>query len=112
MDLVAREVDGALGPDKLNYEIHGNTIPHLHLHLFPRRLGDRFEGVPINGREAIARTEADLAALRTALAPLQAKASDPAVSRLSSPHRPLLHRRDLHVLGQRQIQPVSLRLAG
>ena len=41
VDLVAREVDGALSPDKLNYEIHGNTIPHLHLHLFPRRPGDR-----------------------------------------------------------------------
>jgi diadenosine tetraphosphate (Ap4A) HIT family hydrolase len=21
---------------KLNYEIHGNTIPHLHMHLYPR----------------------------------------------------------------------------
>jgi SAM-dependent methyltransferase len=85
VDLVAREVDGALGPDKLNYEIHGNTIPHLHLHLFPRRPGDRFEGIPIDGREAIARTEADLAALRTALTPLQATASDPA----TDPYAPL-----------------------
>jgi diadenosine tetraphosphate (Ap4A) HIT family hydrolase len=35
---------------KLNYEIHGNTIPHLHLHLFPRYPGDPFEWQPINPR--------------------------------------------------------------
>ncbi|MEL6359148.1 MAG: HIT family protein [Bacteroidota bacterium] len=35
---------------KLNYEIHGNTIPHLHLHLFPRYIGDAFENQPINPR--------------------------------------------------------------
>lgn len=35
---------------KLNYEIHGNTIPHLHLHLFPRYTGDPFENQPINPR--------------------------------------------------------------
>jgi diadenosine tetraphosphate (Ap4A) HIT family hydrolase len=33
---------------KLNYEIHGNTIPHLHLHIFPRYRGDPFEGRPID----------------------------------------------------------------
>ncbi len=41
------EVTGAI---KLNYEIHGNTIPHLHMHLFPRYVGDAFEGQPINPR--------------------------------------------------------------
>jgi diadenosine tetraphosphate (Ap4A) HIT family hydrolase len=35
---------------KLNYEIHGNSIPHLHLHLFPRYVGDAFENQPINPR--------------------------------------------------------------
>jgi diadenosine tetraphosphate (Ap4A) HIT family hydrolase len=29
---------------KLNYEIHGNTVPHLHVHLYPRYRGDPFEG--------------------------------------------------------------------
>lgn len=29
---------------KLNYEIHGNTLPHLHMHFFPRYVGDPFEG--------------------------------------------------------------------
>ena len=35
---------------KINYEIHGNTIPHLHMHFFPRYRGDQFEGQPINPR--------------------------------------------------------------
>ncbi|MGH8732345.1 MAG: HIT family protein, partial [Burkholderiales bacterium] len=35
---------------KLNYEIHGNTIPHLHVHLYPRYRGDPFEGGPIDTR--------------------------------------------------------------
>ncbi|MCD4701002.1 MAG: HIT family protein [Candidatus Aegiribacteria sp.] len=35
---------------KLNYEIHGNTIPHLHMHLWPRHPGDRFDGEPIDWR--------------------------------------------------------------
>ncbi|HXX14973.1 MAG TPA: HIT family protein [Candidatus Eremiobacteraceae bacterium] len=35
---------------KLNYEIHGNSLPHLHMHFFPRYRGDLFEGQPINPR--------------------------------------------------------------
>ena len=35
---------------KLNYEIHGNTIPHLHVHLYPRYRGDPFENGPIDKR--------------------------------------------------------------
>jgi diadenosine tetraphosphate (Ap4A) HIT family hydrolase len=37
-------------PIKLNYEIHGNTVPHLHMHFFPRYVGDAFEGRPIDPR--------------------------------------------------------------
>jgi diadenosine tetraphosphate (Ap4A) HIT family hydrolase len=33
---------------KINYEIHGNTSPHLHLHLFPRYMDDPFPGRPID----------------------------------------------------------------
>jgi diadenosine tetraphosphate (Ap4A) HIT family hydrolase len=44
----AQRVSAALatvtGAVKLNYEIHGNTLPHLHLHFFPRYVGDPFEG--------------------------------------------------------------------
>lgn len=42
---VLKEVTGAF---KINYEIHGNTAPHLHLHLFPRYLDDPFAGVSID----------------------------------------------------------------
>jgi hypothetical protein len=34
----------------MNYEIHGNSIPHLYMQFFPRYRGDRFEGQPINPR--------------------------------------------------------------
>ena len=44
---IVQEITGAV---KLNYEIHGNTIPHLHVHLFPRYKGDPFEDGPINPR--------------------------------------------------------------
>jgi hypothetical protein len=27
---------------KINYEIHGNTVPHLHVHLYPRFRDDPF----------------------------------------------------------------------
>jgi diadenosine tetraphosphate (Ap4A) HIT family hydrolase len=44
---VLREITNCV---KLNYEIHGNTIPHLHVHLYPRYRGDPFEGGPIDIR--------------------------------------------------------------
>ena len=47
---VSKAVHAVTGAVKLNYEIHGNTIPHLHLHLFPRYVGDAFENQPINPR--------------------------------------------------------------
>src|SRR5688572_20362865 len=47
---VARAVQAVTGAVKLNYEIHGNTVPHLHTHIFPRYPGDRFEGRPIDPR--------------------------------------------------------------
>ena len=55
---------------KLNYEIHGNTMPHLHLHLFPRYRGDPFEGGPIDPRVVTQPVYAprEFAALRQRLA--------------------------------------------
>lgn len=35
---------------KINYEIHGNSLPHLHVHLFPRYLDDNFPSAPIDYR--------------------------------------------------------------
>jgi diadenosine tetraphosphate (Ap4A) HIT family hydrolase len=52
----------------MNYEIHGNTIRLLHMHLFPRFDGDPFEGQPINaGRLEFSRTAVDLEALGAAI---------------------------------------------
>jgi len=42
-----KQVTGAI---KINYEIHGNTVPHLHMHLFPRYMDDPFPGAPIDYR--------------------------------------------------------------
>ena len=42
------------GVVKINYEIHGNTIPHLHMHFYVRYSGDIFEGRPINPRAVTA----------------------------------------------------------
>lgn len=32
--------------------VHGNSIPHLHMHFFPRYPGDPFEGGPISPNAA------------------------------------------------------------
>jgi diadenosine tetraphosphate (Ap4A) HIT family hydrolase len=40
MCLVARAMEAAFHPDKLNYELLGNQVPHLHWHLFPRSHSD------------------------------------------------------------------------
>ena len=42
-----RRVTGAV---KINYEMHANTGPHLHVHLFPRYLDDDFPSAPIDYR--------------------------------------------------------------
>jgi diadenosine tetraphosphate (Ap4A) HIT family hydrolase len=46
--LTSRVLSSITGAVKLNYEIHGNSLPHLHMHFFPRYRGDRFEGRPID----------------------------------------------------------------
>lgn len=47
---IAAAVDRVVKPVKMNYEIHGNTLPHLHVHLFPRQPDDPFVGGPIDPR--------------------------------------------------------------
>lgn len=44
----ARALKEVTGAFKINYEIHGNSAPHLHLHLFPRCLDDPFPDKPID----------------------------------------------------------------
>jgi diadenosine tetraphosphate (Ap4A) HIT family hydrolase len=45
---VSKALTSVAGAVKLNYEIHGNSIPHLHMHFFPRYRGDPFERRPID----------------------------------------------------------------
>jgi diadenosine tetraphosphate (Ap4A) HIT family hydrolase len=47
---LSRALLAATGAVKMNYELHGNTIPHLHMHFFPRYPGDPFENGPIDPR--------------------------------------------------------------
>jgi diadenosine tetraphosphate (Ap4A) HIT family hydrolase len=65
---VARAVRDAVGSPKINYEIHGNTICHLHLHVFPRCADDPFTGVPIDGTSrGFRRSPAELRGLAIAI---------------------------------------------
>jgi diadenosine tetraphosphate (Ap4A) HIT family hydrolase len=50
--VAAGALSDLLSPIKMNYEIHGNTIPHLHMHLYPRFVDDPFVGGPIDSRRA------------------------------------------------------------
>jgi diadenosine tetraphosphate (Ap4A) HIT family hydrolase len=45
---VSAAIQRVTGAVKMNYEIHGNTVPHLHMHVFPRYPGDPFVGRPID----------------------------------------------------------------
>jgi len=47
---VARALHKVTGAVKINHEMHGNSAPHLHVHLFPRYLDDDFPAAPIDYR--------------------------------------------------------------
>jgi len=47
MSTVATALAKALKPDKMNYELLGNGMPHLHWHLIPRYTSDPMWGRPI-----------------------------------------------------------------
>jgi diadenosine tetraphosphate (Ap4A) HIT family hydrolase len=67
---ISKALAAALEPSKMNYEIHGNTIPHLHLHLYPRYPGDPYAGRPIDGHSTqFERSQEDLDRIRRAIAP-------------------------------------------
>jgi diadenosine tetraphosphate (Ap4A) HIT family hydrolase len=51
--LTSMVLSAITGAVKLNYEIHGNSLPHLHMHFFPRYPGDQFDGQPINPKLTI-----------------------------------------------------------
>ena len=43
---VGRAIEDALGPVKLNYDLLGNSLPHLHAHVIPRYADDPRPGWP------------------------------------------------------------------
>ena len=47
MCLVARAISQAFSPHKLNYELLGNQVPHLHWHLFARAADDPNRLAPV-----------------------------------------------------------------
>ncbi len=66
--LVAKALSDLLSPAKMNYELHGNTIPHLHVHVYPRYVDDPFVGGPIDPRRAsFVRTRDELLRIRRAI---------------------------------------------
>lgn len=50
VQLVGKALRKVTGATKINYEIHANSIPHIHCHLFPRYLDDDFPSGPIDYR--------------------------------------------------------------
>ena len=44
---VAEAIANSFKPRKLNYELLGNTVPHLHWHIFPRYDGDPNPARPV-----------------------------------------------------------------
>ncbi len=48
VQIAAKALHEITGAVKINYEIHGNSLPHLHVHLFPRYLDDDFPGKSID----------------------------------------------------------------
>jgi diadenosine tetraphosphate (Ap4A) HIT family hydrolase len=45
--LVARAIERLYTPCKMNYQLLGNAVPHLHAHLVPRYLDDPAPGKPL-----------------------------------------------------------------
>ncbi len=48
VQLCARALKTVTNAVKINYEIHGNSVPHLHVHLYPRYRDDPFPGKAID----------------------------------------------------------------
>lgn len=64
---VARAAMSVTRAVKLNYAIYGNTIPHVHMHLFPRYGDDPYRGVHVARQHSFHRTQEELERLATAI---------------------------------------------
>ena len=45
---IGRALRELFTPPKINYEIHGNSMPHLHMHIYPRSADDPYVGRSID----------------------------------------------------------------
>jgi diadenosine tetraphosphate (Ap4A) HIT family hydrolase len=59
MTTLARAIADCFGPQKVNYELLGNQVPHLHWHVFPRYAEDPEASKPV--WLALDRAERDVA---------------------------------------------------
>ena len=50
LQIASKALKKVTGAVKINYELRGNTMPHLHMHLFPRYIDDPFPSAPIEYR--------------------------------------------------------------
>jgi diadenosine tetraphosphate (Ap4A) HIT family hydrolase len=57
MAIVAEAVCNVFKPAKLNYEMLGNLVPHMHWHFFPRQDGEPDRNAPVWGRYATAKDD-------------------------------------------------------
>ena len=48
LQLCVKALKAVTGAVKINIEIHGNSLPHLHVHLYPRYRDDPFPGKAID----------------------------------------------------------------
>src|SRR5262245_51733497 len=62
MTTLAQAIEACFRPHKLNYELLGNQVPHLHWHLFPRSADDPDRLRPV--WFALEKADADPAAKR------------------------------------------------
>jgi diadenosine tetraphosphate (Ap4A) HIT family hydrolase len=57
---VARMIEHVFAPCHMNYQLLGNLVPHLHVHLVPRYLDDAAPGKPLPWEpKAVAPSEYD-----------------------------------------------------
>jgi diadenosine tetraphosphate (Ap4A) HIT family hydrolase len=72
MTHVGEALERAYSALKINYQILGNTVPHLHCHIQPRFHGDPYPDRPVDARHPVTALspveyEAHIARIRTAL---------------------------------------------
>lgn len=95
MYLVANALSKTFKPDKMNHELLGNSMPHLHWHLIPRYTSDPMWGRPIwagiRRRKRLNEEGYELLKLRieTCLANLKSKSTRRDKLSNNRPHRPV-----------------------